>query len=453
MNRTINVASILTAITLVALAPPPIHASAEVQVGARSILSSAALTHPPGRYHDHHEHVNSQTQNAIKQFQDRVQQRPDDIGSLLILGQLYLRHARESGEFQAYVDAEETFRRVTKLDPDNDAAIVSLGNSLATQHRFSEALHCVSDLLETNPAHAEALLVKGDALLELGKYADAQQSYAALPEHMRTKPSVLVRFARLHELQGDYHTAIELAGQAYEEVEKLGGEDEQLVWYAWRLGTLQFAAGECDNAEKSYKSAISLDEDDPYTLASMAELEAARGNLDDAVKLYEEALAISHHPPFMTALSDIERERGNAAKADELINRAEAVVVEERKDEQSAEAHAREAAEFYANYGNDPEKAIELAASDVALRPEPFAHSTLAWAYYRDKQFDKAEEYIQYALEGCPNAPTIQFRAGIIQRALGNHESATQHLERAIEINPHFSFRFANEARTTLDSF
>jgi hypothetical protein len=42
------------------------------------------------------------------------------------------------------------------------------------------------------------------------------------------------------------------------------------------------------------------------------------------------------------------------------------------------------------------------------------------------------------------------FHAGLIESALGNAEAATDFLEDAIEINPHFSVIFAPVAQSTL---
>jgi Flp pilus assembly protein TadD len=74
----------------------------------------------------------------------------------------------------------------------------------------------------------------------------------------------------------------------------------------------------------------------------------------------------------------------------------------------------------------------------------------LAWALFRNGEFAEAREASRQALRlGTQNA-FFHFHAGMIEAALGDRAAAATHLQTALDLNPHFSLRYAAEARDTL---
>jgi tetratricopeptide (TPR) repeat protein len=74
----------------------------------------------------------------------------------------------------------------------------------------------------------------------------------------------------------------------------------------------------------------------------------------------------------------------------------------------------------------------------------------LAWTLYKTGNYAEAQKYSQEALKLGTNDALMLFHAGMIESALGNTETARSHLERAIEINPHFSVLHLPVAQATL---
>ena len=75
----------------------------------------------------------------------------------------------------------------------------------------------------------------------------------------------------------------------------------------------------------------------------------------------------------------------------------------------------------------------------------------LAWTLFRSGDLDGAAAASEEALRlGTRNA-LMQFHAGMIAAARGRTAEAITFLESALELNPHFSVRFAPEARATLE--
>ena len=57
------------------------------------------------------------TEKAIRLFEKRTSDNKKDVMSLVVLGQLYLRHAKENDDLPYYAKAEETFRTALKIKP------------------------------------------------------------------------------------------------------------------------------------------------------------------------------------------------------------------------------------------------------------------------------------------------------------------------------------------------
>ena len=77
---------------------------------------------------------------------------------------------------------------------------------------------------------------------------------------------------------------------------------------------------------------------------------------------------------------------------------------------------------------------------------------TLAWALYRAGRYPEALSAEQNAMRlGTQNA-LFFFHAGTIYSKLGDIADARQNLQKALDINPYFSLKYAKEANDTLAS-
>jgi tetratricopeptide (TPR) repeat protein len=112
-----------------------------------------------------------------------------------------------------------------------------------------------------------------------------------------------------------------------------------------------------------------------------------------------------------------------------------------------------ELALYTADHGRseDLRRAAEQARAQVAVRPSIVAWDVLAWTLYRSGDLDGAAAASKEALRLGTRSALMQFHAGMIAAARGDTEQAITFLESALELNPHFSVRYAPEARATLE--
>ncbi len=387
------------------------------------------------------------TEDAIAMFEQRTASTKSDFLSLTVLGQLYLRHAKEGDDLPSYAKAEDAFRAALKIKPDHHSAMTYLAITLEARHQFSEALELASIVAAVSERETLALATMGDCQLHLGRYEEAEKTYRLLAERA-TSPAVIARLAHLSELQGHPDTAVEQIEEAIELGRMLGSEGEDLAWYEMRLGTLRMSQGKLPEAEKHFRNSLELSKDYSAAMMGLAEACALQGRLDEAETTYTTAVDRHGEPPAMAGLGDVLVKKGDAASAKVWYLKAEEKMVEEAKT--AAAAHYREVAMFYANHDMNPQRALELAEMDLRQRQDIHGYDTLAWALYRNQKFDQALVKIQAARRLGTRDAGIHFHAGMIYLALGNRELAKTELSTAMEINPHFSVLYADVAANEL---
>jgi tetratricopeptide (TPR) repeat protein len=382
------------------------------------------------------------TDQAIKFFQDRVDRNPRDYVSCRILGEFHERKAEESGDLASYERAEAALRRCLTIAPEYDKAKATLAAVLCSRHKFAEGLGLARAVLARDPANIDALATLGDALLETGRYDEAEKAFAELRKKAGAPP-VLARVASLLELKGETDEALKLMGEAEAKARQFGG-DKGAAWYRARLGDIAFVAGRVDEAESRYRS-VSIGTD-PYhdATAALGRLRAGQGRFAEAAAFYEKAVAIGPDPHMLAALGDLYARLGRVSEANRLFDRV--VQIAGGKNE-----YLRALSLFYSDHDRDLPKALELARLDFVDRKDVYGHDTLAWALLKNDQPEEAARVMEGAFRLGTKDANLDYHAGLIQLRLGNKPKAREHLARALARNPAFSPR-AEEARGALEA-
>ena len=121
-----------------------------------------------------------------------------------------------------YRRASEELQRVASQDPNSVSAHCRLSDSLLLSGKWEEAIDVSDRLLEIDPVHSHAHYVRGEALIELDRPADA---IAAFDELLPTSDcrSLLIAAASVREI-GDYASA----GRYLDRVAELQPENREL---------------------------------------------------------------------------------------------------------------------------------------------------------------------------------------------------------------------------------
>ena len=375
----------------------------------------------------------------------------DDAGDYTAwnrLGYAYLRLLRRTGNHDFLDGALRAAEASTRAlaGPENRAGLALQARARQANHEFSAARDLARQLIDIDPGNAEYWAMLADAFLELGDYEEAGRAITRMYDAGGSTLGSETRVARQHMLHGRMDHARGHLKKALAHAEASPQQPENLAWVQWQLGELSFMAGDLDDAERQYDAALRVLPTFIPGLGARARLLAARGRIDEAIAAYEKATEADPVPPFVAALSDLHRARGDERRANELLR----VVDEGAQSSRDRRLDRRHLALIYADRDRRLEEAYELAAADWKERQDIHGADALAWAALKTGRLDEARRAIRSALRLRTPDAKILYHAAMIARASGDMAGSRQLLSNAIALNPHFDFRQSRIARELL---
>ncbi len=387
------------------------------------------------------------TNGVVRFFEERVQHDPHDFVSYNRLADAYVQRARQTGDVADYSRAEAALEASLEVLPnDNYDALVQLSLVYGAMHRFSDARELAQSALAFKPWEAFGHAALGDALVALGQYDKAEEAYQRVTS-VAPGLSSFSRLAYLLELRGDLETA-ELMWRNALSTDS-GRRPENTAWARVQLGNFYFNIGKIGPAEDEYERALKTFPDYVHALAGLAKVQAARSDYDGAASLYERVVDRYPIPEYVIALGDVHLVAGREDGAEKQYDLVAAI---DRLYEANGVNTDLQMALFFADHDLDIGEAVRQARAAYADRPSVQAADVLGWALYKSGSYEEALEYSGEALRLGTQDPLILFHAGMIQHRLRDYEEARNYLERAVEMNPHFSVLYSDTAADTLDS-
>ncbi|MEJ7790752.1 MAG: tetratricopeptide repeat protein [Gaiellaceae bacterium] len=380
------------------------------------------------------------TTSLVTQLQAEVRARPDDGEKAALLGLAYQQRARETGDASYYVKSGQVLRRAIATAPNNLLAVNGLGALALAQHRFRDAHALGLRAKKISPTTARSYGVIGDGLLELGRYDEA---FAAFDAMTRLRPGLAsysrVSYAR--ELLGDIDGAEEAMQLA---LDTAAGRPEPTAWTLVQLGKLSWGRGRLDAAARLYREALRVNSGYIYALDALAQVEGARGHYGRAIALERQAVAAVPLPQFVAQLGDLLVAAGKPAEAQEQFRLVGAI---EQLQIANGLKIDLESALYRVDHGIRLPESLALARRARAARPSILGDDVLAWALARNGRCAEARDASERSLRLGRQDATFLFHRGMIERCLGNEDTARDWFSRALDLNPHFSLRWAPVAR------
>ncbi|MFJ4808839.1 tetratricopeptide repeat protein [Streptomyces longwoodensis] len=404
--------------------------------GGRAVATSAAVS--PGLL------AGGDLDAGVTSLQAHLRTQPRDFGSWATLGLAYVEQARTQGDPSRYPQARKAFDTSLSLRADNDQALAGLAALAAARHDFRGALTDADRALERNPYNERAMCTRIDALVELGRYAEASKA-AGTADARRPGIPVFTRYAYVHELRGDVTTARRVLTQALDAATGPG----DIAYVATQLGQLAWNQGDYPTALAHYARALAADDGYLPALEGRARAQAASGRREEAVKGLEAVVARYPLPGPLVALGELYEARGaagDAARARDQYALVDAWTALARANGVDVDLDTALAA---ADHG-DRAAALRAARAEWARRHTVHTADALAWALHVNGRDAEALGYARQATAtGYRNAGFL-YHLGMIERATGHSAEARTHLTAALELNPGFSPLGARTARSTL---
>src|ERR687889_2279762 len=392
---------------------------------------------------DFRQTAGTSTDTLIGSLQEKIRDNPKDFDSHINLANAYLQKVREIGDPSLYTKTEDLLDQAQKLDGHSPELFATRGTLALARHDFQAALEYGKRALALDPESARYHGIVGDAQIELGMYDEAIHSYQEMVDR-RPNFDSFSRVAYARELYGDPEGAIEAMEFA---LQAGSGTPENVAWAHVQLGNLWFSSGKLEEAQKAYGlSTRTLGAYAP-ALAGQAKIRAAKGDLEQSATIYRQAFNRMPLPEYAIALGDVYAAMGVRVKAEEQYDLVRSMDKLLRANGVDTDL---EIALFNADHDIDLRMSLEKARAAYDARPSIHAADTLAWTLYKTGNYKEAQEYSSEALKLETRDPLKLFHAGMISMALGEKEQASTYLQQAVDLNPHFSLLYADEAAYTL---
>jgi tetratricopeptide (TPR) repeat protein len=384
----------------------------------------------------------SATLDDIDRLQAAIDADPSDAAAQRDLGFALLQRVRETADPSLYASAEAAFNRAHKLAPDDSLVLVGIGTLELGKHDFATALATARHAIDMAPRSAVAHAIAVDALVELGRYDEADEAAAAMLA-LGSDLTTLSRVSYLAELHGQLDVAVTAMRAATKSV---GVAPENLAFTHVQLGNLLVYSGDPEGAAEEDERALEVVPGHAPALAAQGRLAVADGRLDEAIDLFQRAADVVPLPEYVIALADAQAAAGlddDAARSVELARaeiqlfQATGVMVD------------LDLALFEADHG-DAQRALRFAEAAYEATPNVRAADALAWALHRLGRDDDAKGWSDEALRLGSRDPLFRFHAGAIAAALGDDAGARSNLELALSTDAGFSATHAAEARRVL---
>lgn len=385
--------------------------------------------------------------DEISFYREKVRENPESGLNLASLAQAYLKMARATGENNWYLLAEQAAKRsLANLPFNNPSAVVVLARIAQAGHNFPEAIRLSESVLKLQPRNENALAILTTSNLAIGKLPEAKTAADTLVNKIPTQGSLTLQALVLNG-QGKNKEAIDTYKLALSVEEP--GETGSSAYTRILLGQLYYKHGQLSLAEKLYKEALRILPRNPLALVHLAELETRKGNYQEAENLYAQVLPNSQQSStifdhaVLRGKARIKQLQGKKQEASDLFQKAETLL---RSENASGHAngsfgHRRELARLLLekDSNQDTTEALSLMQSEIKIRRDAQTLDTLAWALLRSRRAKEAQKIIQEALQLGTRDAGIFYRAGMIEKALGNNQQGLAYEKLALEIDPTFN--------------
>jgi tetratricopeptide (TPR) repeat protein len=330
---------------------------------------------------------------SIRKAQDEIAKKPDYFAPYNGLAMAYARRARETSDVQFYGKAEEALQHSFALSPNNFEGQKVQVWLLLGRHEFAKAREAALQLNRQTPDDLTVYGYLADANAELGNYREAVQAAQWMLDLRPGNVPGLTRAAYLRELHGDLEGAIDLMQQAYDSTPYQ--EQEDRAWLLTQIAHLHLAAGRFAEAEKFANGALGVFPDYHYALGTLGQVRMAQKRYEEAAALFQKRYTAAPHAENLFVLGEALERAGRHEEASQAFAGFERQAL---KESVLADNANHELVAYYIDYAHQPEKALRIAAQELARRHDAFTLDAYAWALAASGDYQHAQEQIRKAL-------------------------------------------------------
>ena len=318
--------------------------------------------------------VASPAEMQMAQARAELALHPGQVKSLNALAVALTRRARESGDTHYYEEAREALEQARRAEPDSPASMRIAAWVAMGRHEFAAAYELTRRYQRAHGADPWNLSVMGDALMELGRYDEAEKAYQRMVD-LKPGPIAYSRVAYLRELRGDLQGAEELMRMSYSATRPEESEDR--AWLHVQIAHLRSLADDAAGAEAAYRAALEEFPGYHYALAGLAELTLELGRAPESLDYAGRAIQAAPHAERYLLRADALRALGRVSEARTAEETFERLALG-NVDNLDNENH--DLVLYYLQRRLDPTRALQIARLEAKRRQDIHTLDRLALA-------------------------------------------------------------------------
>lgn len=319
-----------------------------------------------------------------------------NIQALRLMTQMYLRT-------KDYANAE-LYRQKAESTGDSVFSQFAQGELLKLEGDFEAGIATYKKLVQSAPSNPQALYSLVRTYMSAGQNENANVFLTNFLASNPTNAMAAVLLGQLALVDKSPDTAAKYFRQA------IDANPIASVGYTNLASLNQNVLKDDIAAEKVLREGLSAIPGNLALTLQLASLHEVRSNFDEAMKLYEKIIEINPR---------VEVAQNNLAS-----------LLSERPD---PESHQR---------------AVQI-ATKFRNSSIPSFQDTLAWAYYRTGEFDRALDMATKAVNGDPEEPVFRYHLGMVYLAMNDAVKAKTALQKVIDTAPEKS-PYVEKAREAL---
>lgn len=368
-------------------------------------------------------------ERRIAAAETAITRDPDAVRPQVDLAMAFARRARETADPEFYEKADQALGRALAKSPDDYEALRARIWIRLGQHRFAEARDEAQALQKRAPDDLLLYGFLGDAHMELGDYAAAEEALQWMLNLRPGNVAALTRGAYFRETIGQVPGALQFMIEAFERTPV--DETEDRAWILTQIAHLQLSTGAVAEAEATAQRALAAFPGYHYALAQLAAVRMAQGRHVEAAALFRERYEKAPHPENLYDVGRALERAGRKAEAKAAYARFEQEAVGESK---SADNCNRELIAYYVASGRAAD-GLRIAEREIARRRDVLTLDAYAWALQANGRVAEARTQIEAALAVGTKDARILYHAAVIAHRAGDRAAARRHLDEVARVN------------------
>jgi tetratricopeptide (TPR) repeat protein len=343
------------------------------------------------------------------------------------------------------------YRKALKVNPWDSDARRRLGDALEGQGDWDDARRERVDAwaeirlaVQRRPKDADAHRILGNILDGRGAYDEAVAEYNVALDLRRNDPNPYTIFDRAGTLdtRGEQSRAIE----EYRRGINLAPNSEDA---RFNLGVVLSIEGQHDKAIEEYQQGLRIKPDDIWELTTLGLQKDEKHEYKDAINLHRRAIGISQNfsqnsgiaPNFPEGHRNLCRALAHSGEYEKAVEECETAIAGIPRDAEAhlnlAEAleerrqHCRFCLKYWIeqNIKSEYEAAVDDASAALNLKSSAETHFLLGRAYFGLRDYGKAEQQFDVALQWKSSYPKARYYKGLALCKLGLTGDATSEFE------------------------